>query len=387
MLLLACLLFYACAKPHEHELYFIEPLEATCTQNGYIGHWECACGKYFSDENGEHELQSADVVLQRLSHSYTDIGYTDTEHYKMCAHCHLIDESTRHEHFLYFEADETTHYRYCSFCDFKTDPEPHVPDGEDEYFCAVCRYRRPKFTLSDDGSYYICSGATKPFKDGVKELDVPDTYENLPVKEIGERAFDGAKFEKVTLGSNIITVGDYAFINCPNITEVVLNDRLLEIKSNVFKECVSLETITLPSRLKILGNHAFAHCIKLKSITIPKGVTRILNNTFYQCTALEEVVLHDGIVSFETAAFCESGIKSFTVPPKVTEIPQTMFLNCPELESVTLPAGITSIGMGAFMNCPKLETIYFQGTEQQWNNIAFGQIWDRDSDFNVVFSG
>ena len=44
-----------------HELKKTDAKEATCTEDGNIAYWFCeTCGKYFSNENAETEIQLAD---------------------------------------------------------------------------------------------------------------------------------------------------------------------------------------------------------------------------------------------------------------------------------------------------------------------------------------
>lgn len=381
-LFLTCLL---CACGHTHNPRFVEAAAATCSQNGNIAYWACDCGKNFYDEAAKYPVNDFDIVVQSKQHDFSDYGYNDKTHYRKCSRCGYINEGTETDHILKYSADGNGHHRYC-YCGYETPQEPHKSD-DGEGFCSVCRYRRPKYELSKDGKYYIVSGASQPFKDSVRELEIPDTYLGLPVKEIGERAFDGAVLERVTLGANIITVGDYAFKDCASLTEINFNEKLLEVSSHAFYNCAKLESVEFNSKLKFMGNSLFQGCVSLKSVTVPQGVKEILNNTFYECAALDKVVLHDGITSIETAAFSQSGIKEFTFPPEITAVPQTAFYRCPNLKSVTVPATVKSIGAGAFMDCPSLETIYFLGTRAQWDKIEFGNVWNLKSDFAVVCLG
>ena len=54
-----------------HELQKTDAKEATCTEDGNIEYWFCeTCGKYFSNENAETEIQLADTVMEATGHSY-----------------------------------------------------------------------------------------------------------------------------------------------------------------------------------------------------------------------------------------------------------------------------------------------------------------------------
>ena len=49
---------------------------------------------------------------------------------------------------------------------------------------------------------------------------------------------------------------------------------------------------------------------------------------------------------------------------------------CFSLITITLPESITSIEDCAFYNCMDFETIYYLGTEEQWNMISKSPKWD-----------
>lgn len=86
---------------------------------------------------------------------------------------------------------------------------------------------------------------------------------------IAKNAFrDNKKLTKVTIGSNIITIGDNAFRGCANLKTVVIGKNVETIGNKAFYKCTSLATITIPSKVKKIGKSAFEGCKKLKKITI-----------------------------------------------------------------------------------------------------------------------
>lgn len=65
------------------------------------------------------------------------------------------------------------------------------------------------YTLSDDKTYYIVTGMGECTD---TELYIPAEYEGLPVKEIGESAFEFNKtITKISLPEEIVTIGNNAF--------------------------------------------------------------------------------------------------------------------------------------------------------------------------------
>ena len=55
-----------------HTLTGIPAQPATCTEPGHIAYWSCTeCGRYFSDADGNNEIQLSDTVVPRIPHSLT----------------------------------------------------------------------------------------------------------------------------------------------------------------------------------------------------------------------------------------------------------------------------------------------------------------------------
>ena len=92
---------------------------------------------------------------------------------------------------------------------------------------------------------------------------------------------------KVVINEGIHDIGQMAFYELPNLTEVVLPDSAVEIRGYAFKNCKSLTTINL------------------------EVVEFIREGAFYGCTALEEVNLADGVV-IEDWAFTK--VPGYTAP-------------------------------------------------------------------------
>lgn len=106
-------------------------------------------------------------------------------------------------------------------------------------------------------------------EDGI--VEIPDTYQGLPVGYICGNAFNGAE----------------------EITELIVGDNVLAIEGNAFMLCVNLEKVTLGSSLTLIDRQAFFGCEKLEEITIPATVTFIGSGAFRNCTSLKSVILEN----------------------------------------------------------------------------------------------
>ena len=104
-------------------------------------------------------------------------------------------------------------------------------------------------------------------EDGI--VEIPDTYQGLPVQSICGNAFYGAE----------------------EITELIVGDNVLAIEGNAFMFCSNLEKVTLGNSLTVIDMQAFMGCEKLEEITIPATVTLIGSGAFRNCTSLKSVIL------------------------------------------------------------------------------------------------
>ena len=96
---------------HVHGLTKVNAKEATCTEEGNIEYWICdkgehPCGRLYSDENGQTELDRSEVVISAKGHELTKteaVGATCTEAgnsaYWTCAVCgkHFSDSEGKTE--------------------------------------------------------------------------------------------------------------------------------------------------------------------------------------------------------------------------------------------------------------------------------------------------
>ena len=117
---------------------------------------------------------------------------------------------------------------------------------------------------------------------------------------------------------------------------------------------------------------------KTTDIVIPKEVdfngkklpvTSIEGQAFENCRSITSITILDSITSLESAAFSGcSSLSSVTIPDRVKSIGGDAFEGCSSLTSVTMPASLTEICRDAFNGAP-IKTVYFKGTEEQWNNV------------------
>ena len=119
-----------------------------------------------------------------------------------------------------------------------------------------------------------------------------------------------------------------------------------------------------------IGDYAFVHCSSLTEVTIPEGVTSIGVGAFGACSNLTKVIIAEGVTTIGDGAFAGcSSLTEVTIPEGVTSIKDSAFQSCGSLTEVTIPKSVTSIGELAFYGCEALATVYYGGTQEDWDAL------------------
>ncbi len=188
-----------------------------------------------------------------------------------------------------------------------------------------------EFELDKNNPYYIVTGIGTCTD---KTVYIPETYNDLPVKEIGSEAF----------------------YRCQSFTKMVLPDSIQEIGTEAFA-LSDLESINLPDSIKWIGTAAFLGC-NIKSITLPKNITRINNSCFSCCEKLTSITIPEGVTVIDDGAFlnCYS-LKNVTLPNSLIKL-WAAFESCTSLTTITIPKNVETVHSITFKGCTNLQTIH-----------------------------
>lgn len=257
----------------------------------------------------------------------------------------------------------------------------------------------------------------------LKNINFPEK-----LKDISDYTFVGCtSLTGVTIPDSVMHIGRSAFYSCKSLEKIALGKNVKTIGKSAFALCESLSWIILPNSVASIDDEAFYHCNKVKiccesasakagwseywnivscdSVILGGGYNnpqfksvyynarykdemvykKLTNNTFaiYGTTNnSEDITIPDTVefnnITYKVVSICygafsgRSSLKSINIPDSVTSIDGNAFYNCISLTNVKIGRGVTTIKYSAFSGCSKLTSVYYKGTEEDWNNIQIG---------------
>jgi len=142
------------------------------------------------------------------------------------------------------------------------------------------------------------------------------------------------------------------------LRSVEFTEGVISIGNLAFYECAQLTEVKLPSTLEKIGDSAFYGCTALPAVELGNKLTTIGGAAFYECSALKEILLPSSLTTLGASCFKNcTGLQTLTIPESVTSIPGSAFENCTGLESLLIPDTVTTWGNYAFKNCTGLRTV------------------------------
>lgn len=247
-----------------------------------------------------------------------------------------------------------------------------------------------KYEADDDGKCIINGIVNLKANDIV----IPRQLDGYEVIGIGNSAFAGNNnIRSVSFSDTIQTIGDFAFSNCAGISEITIPANVTHIGEQAFFGC-DFKKITVDSKnneyyeegnciiekktgkiilgssvsvipnsddVVCIGKYSFGRCKDMHSLTIPNNIHTIEEYAFINCVSLKEAKLPDGLKT----------VHSY------------IFNGCTMLENVYIPGSVTEIDKYAFSDCP-IRKIVFEGTASRWAAINKYDRWDTNVPSHTV---
>ena len=214
-------------------------------------------------------------------------------------------------------------------------------------------------------------------------IDFAD-YRATPMCYAKNIRLDGQGIVSVVMPEGITEVKAYTFYGFQNLIQVTIPKSVTAIGHSAFSGCSSLSSITIPEGVTTIGDYAFSGCRSLSSITIPEGVTAIGEDAFCRCSSLKDVSITD-LAAWCSIAFGNEEdnplykaenlylngelVETLEIPEGVTVIRQGLFRNAACIRRVALPKGLKGVLANAFYGCKKIQEVFYDGSEAEWNAL------------------
>ncbi len=208
----------------------------------------------------------------------------------------------------------------------------------------------------------------------VSDITVRDEINGYPVTYIGDNAFENHEnLSNVSLSNNITGIGSCAFKNCLTLSNIIIPNSVTTILDRAFSGCTKLSGITIPDSVTRIGRVIFEdtlisqnsdnwidgilyvdNCVvdskkDIINANIKDG-TRIICDAAFMSSNLTSVTIPDSIIAISDSAFMLSNLTSITIPDSVVAIYDYAFFYCSHLNNIKIGNGVTYIGERAFEN-------------------------------------
>lgn len=204
-------------------------------------------------------------------------------------------------------------------------------------------------SYTKDGQRYMAKCSVYVFGGILAQGDVPGDGRNI------KWVIDDSGLMIIS-GNGAMEDSSYGFKNPwldykQKIKKIIINEGIETIGEAAFRYS-SVETLVLPSTLKSIGEFAFGECENLTDVVFPSELqsewAMIWHGAFCDCVNLNDIKIPEGI----------GGIADL------------VFSGCSNLKTVYLPVSLHGIGIGTFYECENLEDVYYAGTAEQWENLG-----------------
>lgn len=224
-------------------------------------------------------------------------------------------------------------------------------------------------------------------------LVVPDSVDKFEVDKIGFYAFHNSGITSVTIGKNVKTLDEGAFIcndqlasikwgaaltninpmafyGCKALTKVSLPDAVKKAEFACFGGCDNLTEFSTGNGLESVSSGMFELCGNLSTLNIGNSVRDIDPSAFWGCEALHDIniapsnkhfTFTDGLLinnDSKSLIFFTTGKDTCSIPDGIEKVENGALCFNDDIRSLTIPASVTYFGYNSVAENDNLTAIH-----------------------------
>ena len=198
-----------------------------------------------------------------------------------------------------------------------------------------------------------------------------ELFDLEPVGDTGDLMITGfkklASFQTLRIpstinGKTITALSDeaFAYTNIDHAVNLIIPDTVVSVGDGAFMKSSEV-TFDIQGVLTSIGESSFEGCTLLSSVKLGKGIETIPFMCFFECSSL----------------------KTINIPEGVTTIEENAFEGCTSMLTVVLPSTLSTIEDSAFAYCSNIKSVFFGGTEEQFDAIEIADSNEAITDANL----
>ena len=198
----------------------------------------------------------------------------------------------------------------------------------------------------------------------IEKLIIDDTVKVIPNNFISQ---SNPNIKKITIPTQVVSIGQNAFYGCSGITEFNFNAD--SCNAGYLSDCTvtwtELTTVNIGNNVKYIPSYFIFGKSKVSTISIPEKVKSIGISAFKNCTGLTTLNYNADscyqVQSTENIHWLQDSpnLETVTIGENVKYIPPYFLVNQKNVKQITIPASVVNISEYAFKNCTGLITINY----------------------------
>lgn len=247
-----------------------------------------------------------------------------------------------------------------------------------------------KFKVGDNVNAYLYNTSGDNYL--INLAGSGSTYDTFTANTLpGWSATYGSKVTEIIVDDTVTTIGNYLFYGHSALQKVTFGSGLTSIGDYAFANCTAFEAQDAEWNCPVteFGSYAFANC-SIKKAGIPATITKLGSGVF-SGNPVEQISYRATDAAAHTAdvvpfsGLADSVDTTITIADSVTSIPAFMFYKA-EVEKINIGTGVTSIGEAAFSGSKTAEVAIPNGNAAYRVN-ADGNLYTADNLTIIAYLG